>query len=129
MLTQNKKILFVEDEKLICSMYETKLKANGFEVFIANSGIDGFKMAIQKKPDFIVLDIILPQLDGFSVLSKLKKNANTKKIPIIILTNLSTEEDRLRSQKLGAIDYLIKADLTPSEVSDKIKHYFRKSNR
>lgn len=129
MLIQKKKILFVEDEKLICSMYETKLNANGFKVFIANAGLDGFEMAVQKKPDLIVLDIILPQLDGFSVLSKLKENISTKKIPVIMLTNLSTEEDRLKSKELGAIDYLVKANLTPSEISDKIKYYFQKSSK
>ncbi|MBU1160538.1 response regulator [Patescibacteria group bacterium] len=122
---KKKKILFIEDEKLICSMYNMKLSADGFEVFIANTGLDGLKMAIAKKPNFIVLDIILPQLDGFSVLEKLKKNIKTKKILVLMLTNLSTEEDRLKAKRLGAMDYLVKADLTPSEISNKIKGYFK----
>ena len=75
----------------------------------------------KEKPDVIMLDVILPQLDGFSVLDQIKQDKTTKKIPVIMLTNLGTEEDKAKGEKLGALDYLVKASLTPGQVSEKIK--------
>jgi len=106
---------------MISSMYKTKFAADGFAVAIAGDGEAGLKLARQKKPDIIMLDVILPRLDGFSVLEELKKDSATKDIPVIMLTNLGTEEDKVKGEKLGAVDYLVKASLTPGQVSQKIK--------
>lgn len=120
-----KKILIIEDDKLISSMYNTKLKIDGYKVFLADTGLKGFKKAKEKKPDLIMLDVILPELDGFSVLEKLKNNKQTKNIPVMMLTNLGTDEDVDKGKKLGAIDYLVKANFTPAEISKKIKKYLK----
>ena len=126
MAEQIKTILIVEDEETISSMYKVKLEESGrLKVLIAIDGAMGLEMAKKEKPDIIVLDIILPQLDGFSVLEELKKSGSTKKIPVVMLTNLGTDEDKEKGKKLGAIDYLVKAELTPVQVEEKIKQYLK----
>ena len=120
------RILIVEDEETISSMYKVKLEeSEKFKVLIAIDGALGLEMAKKGKPDIIVLDVILPQLDGFSVLEELKKSGSTKKIPVVMLTNLGTDEDKSKGKKLGAVDYLVKADLTPAQVEEKIKQYLK----
>lgn len=118
---KNKKVLVVEDDPMISSMYKTKFEVDGFDVFIADNGVIGLELAKKEKPDIIVLDVILPQLDGFSVLEKIKQDKTIKDTPVIMLTNLGTEEDKAKGEKMGALDYLVKASLTPGEVSKKIK--------
>ena len=124
-MAKKKKILIVEDDQIISSMYKTKLEADSFEVLIADNGADGLKLAKEQKPGIVMLDIILPQLDGFSVLEALKQNQATKNIPVVMLTNLGTDEDKIKGEKLGAIDYLVKANLTPAQVEEKIKQYLK----
>ncbi|RLC37156.1 response regulator [Candidatus Falkowbacteria bacterium] len=123
-MAQNK-ILIVEDDKMISSMYETKLKQEGFLVLTADNGYAGLELAMKEKPDIILLDIILPQMDGFTVLQELRYNKNMKSTPIIMLTNLGTDEDKEKGEKFGATDYLVKANLTPSQVSEIIKKYLK----
>lgn len=120
-MPNHKKILVVEDDGMISSMYKTKFEADGFEVLIAADGASGLEIAKKEKPDMVMLDVILPQLDGFSVLEEIKKDKALKATPVIMLTNLSTEEDKIKGEKLGALDYLVKASLTPGQVSSKIK--------
>lgn len=120
-----KKILVVEDDPMISSMYKTKFEADGFEVFIAGNGVIGLELARKEKPDIIMLDVILPQLDGFSVLEEIKKDETVKNIPVVMLTNLGTEEDRVKGEKLGALAYLVKASLTPGQISAKIKQVLK----
>lgn len=124
-MIKNKKILIVEDDTTISSIYEAKFKADGFEVFIAADGARGLELAKSEKPAIIMLDVILPGLDGFSVLEEIKKDKNIKNIPVIMLTNLGTEEDKTKGQKLGATDYLIKASLTPGQIGDKIQEILK----
>ncbi len=118
-----KKLLIVEDDNLISSMYKTKFETDGFEVEVASNGADGLKLAKEKRIDMVLLDVILPQLDGFSVLEELKKDAKTKKIPVIMLTNLGTEEDVAKGKNMGAVDYIVKASMTPTEIEEVIKKY------
>ncbi|PLX20679.1 response regulator [Candidatus Parcubacteria bacterium] len=120
-----KTILLVEDDTMISSMYKTKFESAKFEVITADNGADGLELAMSKKPDLILLDIIMPQLDGFAVLERLKMSAKTKSIPVFLLTNLGTEEDVKKGQELGAKDYLVKASLTPGEVLAKVKKEFK----
>jgi two-component system, OmpR family, alkaline phosphatase synthesis response regulator PhoP len=117
------KILIVEDDAMISSMYKIKLEQAGYEVFIAETGLAGLEMAADKRPDIILLDVILPQMDGFSLLEEIKSNKNLKNIPVVMLTNLGTDEDKEKGKSLGAVDYLVKAGLTPSEIADIIKKY------
>ena len=123
---KTKTILIIEDEETISSMYKAKLEESGkFKVLTAYDGVSGLEAARKEKPDIVMLDVILPQIDGFSVLAELKKKDATKKIPVIMLTNLGTDEDKEKGKKLGAADYLVKANLTPSQVEEKIKQYFK----
>lgn len=120
-----KKILVVEDDKMIGAMYKTKLESSGFEAIWTENGAVGLETAKKELPDMVLLDIILPQLDGFSVLAELKNDSKTKGIPVIILTNLGTEEDIEKGNKLGAVDYIVKANLTPTEVIDKVNQHLK----
>ncbi len=121
---KNKKtVLIIEDDNDILSMYKTRLEKDGFCVITATNGSDGLELIKKEKPDIVLLDIILPQIDGFSVLGAIRDDKKTRNIPVIILTNLSTEEDKIKGKILGVKDYLVKASLTPKEVSKKIKEH------
>lgn len=117
------KVLIVEDDQFLLSMYSTKFKKDNFQVVVAEDGEKGLKQATQEKPDIILLDIILPKKDGFEVLEKLKEQEETKDIPVLLLTNLSQQDDTKKGLSLGAEDYLIKAHFMPSEVVKKVKKY------
>lgn len=121
-----KKILLIEDDKMLTEMYSLKFAEAGYDIAQANSGLSGYELAIKIKPDIIMLDIILPEMDGFLVLKKLKENKDTKNIPVFFLTNLKQEEDIIRGKKEGAVDYLVKADLTPAQVLEKIDKFLKK---
>lgn len=120
------KILVVEDDEAINNMYQMKLKQLGYNVLSAANGLDGLEMAKKEKPSLVLLDVILPQIDGFSVLEELKKGKDTAKIPVMMLTNLSTTEDKEKAEKLGAENYIVKASLTPTEVGDMVKKFLDK---
>ncbi len=115
------RILLVEDDEFLAELYATKLTLEGFGVHVAGDGRRGLKLAQEQHPDLILLDIILPKLDGFEVLRELKIDPQTKAIPVILLTNLSQRSEVQQGLDLGAVDYLIKAHFMPSEVVAKIK--------
>ena len=115
------KILLIEDDPFLLSMYATKFELEGFEIVSADDGERALKAASKEKPDIILLDVLLPKLDGFEVLKELKKNEETKTAPVILLTNLSQRDDVEKGLALGAVDYLIKAHFMPTEVVEKIK--------
>ncbi|OGY90258.1 MAG: hypothetical protein A3B30_00835 [Candidatus Komeilibacteria bacterium RIFCSPLOWO2_01_FULL_52_15] len=119
------KILIVEDEEMLSTMYKVKFENDGYEVFSATNGADGIEMAKKEGPKIILLDIIMPKIDGFAVLKKLKEDPKTKPIPVILLTNLGQDEDITRGKELGAVGYLIKANNTPSEVVTKVQQYIK----
>jgi len=123
---KNLKILLVEDDPFLLGMYSTKFELENFRVLMAEDGEKGLKIAQQEKPDIILLDILMPKMDGFEVLTELKNDINTKNIPIILLTNLSQKDEIARGLELGAVDYLIKAHFMPSEVVDKINRLLAK---
>ena len=121
-MTQDpKKILLVEDDKFLSEMYATKLTASGFDVEVSFDGQDALTKIKEKKPDLILLDIVLPKMDGFELLQFLRKDDSTKEISVIILTNLGQKEEVEKGLKLGANDYIIKAHFTPTEVVAKAK--------
>lgn len=116
-----KNILLVEDDEMLNAMYTQKFTKEGYSVVSAFNGAEGVKMAEEHHPDIILLDIIMPKMDGFAALKKLKKNDSTKDLPVILLTNLGQEEDIRKGKELGAEDYFIKANHTPQEVVEKVK--------
>ena len=118
--SQQKTILIVEDDRFLSSMYAEKLTLEGFLVCAALDGQDGVNQAIANPPDLILLDVLLPLLDGFSVLKRIRNTAATAHIPVVMLTNLSQPEQVKRALELGANDYLVKAHFVPSEVVAKV---------
>lgn len=115
------KVLLIEDDTFLLGMYVTKLQMEHFDTLIATEGEKGLQLAQQHLPDLILLDILLPKMDGFVVLEELKRNPTTRSVPVILLTNLGQKKDIERGLSLGANDYLIKAHFMPSEVIEKIK--------
>ena len=115
------KILIVEDDQFLLEMYVIKLEKEGFNVLSAVDGEEGLKVAQKDIPNLILLDLNLPKMDGLQVLTELKKDENTKNIPVIVLTNYAQKDDIDKCLDLGADSYLIKAHFVPSEVIGKIK--------
>ncbi|MEA1963263.1 MAG: response regulator [Patescibacteria group bacterium] len=115
------KILLIEDDPFLLSMYSTKFEAEGFVVVSADDGEKGLEAAKKTDSDIILLDILMPKMNGFEVLEKLKADERTRKIPIILLTNLNQKDEIEKGLILGADDYLIKAHFMPSEVVARIK--------
>lgn len=125
--TDKKKIMVVEDDIFVMDIYQTKLEQSGFEVISVANGLEAMKKLEEENifPDFILLDIIMPYMDGLEVLKKIKENEKLKKIPVILLTNLSQREEIDQGMKLGAMDYIIKSHFTPSEVLEKVNSYIK----
>lgn len=108
MLTGNKRVLVVDDEKDVCETISLMLEGAGHETLIAANGEDALKMATDEKPDLVLLDILLPGIDGFEVLSKLKVDTETQRIPIIIVSGKRDAESVLKAKNLGSNEYLMK---------------------
>ena len=115
-----KKILIIEDDKFLRKVICLKLTQEGYEISEAIDGEEGIKSLKEKKPDLVLLDLILPGIDGFEVLARKRKDPEISEIPVIILSNLGQKDEIERGFNLGAIDYLIKAHFTPREIIDKI---------
>jgi len=122
-MKNTKKILLIEDDPFISDVYITNLRNGGFEVSLASDGKRGLELIKKEKINLILLDLLLPKIDGFAVLKKIKKEPSSKNIPVIILTNLGEKGDIEKGKKLGAIDYLVKINFTPKEVIEKINTY------
>lgn len=115
------KVLIIDDDPFILDMYVLKFKEQGFDVESARDGKEALKKAKEYKPDTVLLDVVMPAMDGFEVLQMLKKDPEMRGAKIIILTNLGQKEEVKRGTELGADDYIIKAHFTPSEVVEKVK--------
>ena len=116
-----KKVLVIEDELNLCKSIEEILSAEGYTVVTASDGEEGLRLAVSETPDLVLLDLILPKKDGFSVLKELRENEATSKIPVIVLSNLGEMEDVGRVLELGANRYLVKTDYKLAEVVEKVK--------
>lgn len=111
-----KKILIVEDERPLAHALELKFTHEGYDVTIATDGEEGLKVANASKFDMILLDLIMPQMDGFTFMEQLKK-----KSPVIVLSNLGQDEDRERAESLGAIDYFVKSNTPITDIIKKVQ--------
>lgn len=120
------KILIVEDDVFLSKMYSKKFQVAGYQVQIARDGIDALNKVKESKPDLVLMDILMPKLNGLEVLDKLKSDPETKSIPIVMATNLSTTDDAETALRKGAAKYIVKSEVTPSElvkiISSLIKH-------
>jgi len=115
------KILIVEDDTMLVEVYEKKLTGAGFEVKVCLSGASVKDEMLAWKPDLVLLDVVLPDKDGFEVLEDIKKESEIKDIPVYIFTNLSAKEDTERARELGAAGFLTKSSFTPSQLTEEIR--------
>lgn len=118
-------ILVIEDDRYLREALVEKLKKAGYTVLEAVDGDAGWHMTIEKKPDLVILDIILPCMNGFDYLEIKQKNHAIASVPVIILSNLGQKEDIERGIKLGAKDYIIKAHFTPNDLLEKVRQQFK----
>jgi len=119
-------ILLVEDDPFLIDIYTTKLKEVGFSVFVASDGEKVLAAATENKPDLILLDIVLPHIDGWEILRKIREDEKLKDIKVIILSNLGQRVEVEKGMKLGAEKYLVKAHYTPTKVVEEIKEVLKK---
>ncbi|MFH1462395.1 MAG: response regulator [bacterium] len=120
-------ILLVEDDPFLIDIYSTKLKESGFSVEVASEGEEALRKIQEKKPDLLLLDIVLPQVDGWEILKNIKSQENLKSLKVIILSNLGQKEEVKKGISLGAVKYLIKAHFTPTQVVAEIKKVLESS--
>ncbi len=121
METKKPIVALIEDDPLIAEMYTTKFTKEGYDIQHAADGAAGLEMVKKDTPSIILLDIIMPKMDGFQVLTELRKDPAFKQTPVIMLTNLGQEEDVKKGRELGATDYFIKTNFTPAAIVDKVK--------
>lgn len=117
----NRKILVVEDDKFLNDLLVKKLLREGFNVKSSFDSIGAFSILTEEKPNIILLDLILPVVDGFEILEIIKSDINTSSIPVLILSNHGQEEDIARVMSLGAHDFLVKVNFTLDEIILKVK--------
>jgi CheY-like chemotaxis protein len=118
-----KTILLVEDDKFLVDMYSRKFTDSGYAVVTASNGKEALALIKAKKPDLVLMDVVMPELDGLETLKIIKSDATLKDLPVIMLTNLGQKEEVEGALALGAADYLIKAHFTPTEVANKVKEF------
>ncbi|MFA5997008.1 MAG: response regulator [Candidatus Paceibacterota bacterium] len=118
-----KKLLIVEDDEHVSKVYAAKFAKEGYETIFAVNGEEGVKKITEEKPDLVILDLMVPKKDGFTVLEEIKKIPELAKIPVIILSNLGQESDKARALALGANEYLVKIDNSMQDVVDRAKAY------
>lgn len=120
------KILIVEDDKNISWIWQEGFKPKNYTIKIAEDGEEALKLVKIFLPDIILLDLVLPKKDGMSVLAELKADANLKKIPVIVTSNLSADENIKKALALGAADYFVKSQHSVYEIIDKVQKYITK---
>lgn len=121
----NPTILLVEDDKFLRSIISQKLMQAGFHVEEAANGKEALKKAEEMSPKLMLLDLLLPEIDGFMVLKTMQENKDLKKIPVIVLSNLGQDDDMRKAKELGAKDFIVKAYFTPSEIVERVQKNLR----
>lgn len=121
------KVLLVEDDQILAKLYQAKFQKEGIDIQLASDGQEGLEKFKSFNPDLIILDLIMPRVDGFTFLEKAKEDPSlsSKKVPILVLSNLGQESDIKRAQELGANDFFVKADISLSQMIDKVKKYLK----
>ncbi|MFA5997005.1 MAG: response regulator [Candidatus Paceibacterota bacterium] len=121
-----KKVMIVEDDVHVAKVYNMELTQKGFETILAVDGEEAIAKITSEVPDLIILDLMLPKKDGFAVLEEIKKNPILAKIPVIVLSNLGQDSDKMRAEELGVNEYLIKVQHSIQEVVEKVESYLVK---
>lgn len=123
---ENKKILIIEDEPLLGNLLKQRLEKEGFLISLAKNGEEGLDFLKKEKFDLVLLDIILPKISGFELMDDIKKNPEINQAPIVVVSNLGQDQDILKGQNLGAVNYFIKAQITIEELVEYINNFFKK---
>jgi len=121
------RILIVEDEKSLVEILKEEFKSHGYDVDIAEDGERAMEKMIEKKPDLVLLDLLLPKKDGFAVMHDMKLDETLKNIPVVIISNLGQDEEIKRGLALGAIDYFVKSQHPLKEIVEKVRKYLVKA--
>ncbi len=124
-----RKILLIEDDPFLGEMYTDKFAQSGFKIDVATDGKEGMNKIKKSRPDLILLDVVLPKMDGFEILKELKKDSKLEKIPVVLLTNLGQKNEIEKGMSLGAEEYIIKAHFTPTAVVVKVKEVLDKLDK
>jgi len=117
----NKTILIIEDDTFLQGLVARKLGGQGFNILTASNGEEGLKIMETAVPDLLLLDLLLPKIDGFEVLARMRTNAGLRDVRVMVFSNLSEEKDIKRAKDLGVIDYLVKSNFTLDELANRIK--------
>jgi CheY-like chemotaxis protein len=125
------KIFFVDDDSMMRDVFEKTFRLYGHEILFARDGKQFLTdiLALEQKPDLILLDMMMPTTNGFEVLEEIKKNETIKDIPVICFSNLAESADAEKAKKLGAADYIIKSEYPPKQVVDKIEEVIKNSKK
>ena len=118
-------VALIEDDQMLSEMYSIKFSKEGFRIVTAMNGADGLALIEKENPQIVLLDIIMPKMDGFQVLKELREKG--VKTPVIMLTNLGQEEDIQKGKQLGATDYFVKSNFTPEAIVHKVRHVLGQS--
>ena len=118
-----KTILVVEDDDFLSSVITGELASAGYQVFSAVDGMQGVETARAKQPDLILMDILMPKMNGYEATALLKSGDDTKHIPVVILSNLGQPEEVEQARAAGAEDFLVKVNYTPKDIIEKVKRY------
>lgn len=123
MAVHAKKILLVEDDDALASVYQTRLQAEGFDLRRVPNGEEALSAALEYRPDLVLLDVMMPKVSGFDVLDILRNTPETLNVKVIMLTALSQDSDKERAESLGVDDYLVKSQVVIADVVDRIKQH------
>jgi len=118
-------LLLIEDDVSLAQMYRTKLEKDGYTVRVAGDGEDALRQVAERVPDLIFLDIRLPRMDGLAFLETLRRQEDTRNIPVVIVSNYSEEELIARGLQLGALEYLVKSQTSPGQLSQRVPEWSR----
>jgi DNA-binding response OmpR family regulator len=122
-LPTNPFIIVAQDDRFYANVFRAKLTKEGFDVAVVENGEDALKAIRSRRPDLLLLDLILPVRDGFGVLKELRADRELKDLKVIVATNLSQEEDRQRAMAMGVLDYIVETNVSINEMVEKIKKY------
>lgn len=129
MSAQKTKVAIIEDDMAIVQMYRTKFENEGYDVETAGDGESGLELIESYEPDIILLDLMMPNMNGLDMLSKLRGQAGGRERKVVVLTNMGDTETATRVYKMAADDYIVKAEMTPKEVAERVKALLTKTNK
>lgn len=124
-MTEKPFVVVAEDDPFYLKVYQTRLGKEGYDVALAKNGNEAITAARERKPDLMLLDLMMPEKDGFETLEEMHTDPVLKDVKVIILSNLSQEEDIVRLRALGAVDYVVKANVSFNEILEKIREHLK----